>query len=87
MSSCSASQASTAGVSVVSNDRREFGALGARAQLAQLEAVAQQQRQRVEEDRFSRAGLACQDGEAALELDVEGGNDDEIANREKAQHQ
>ena len=67
--------------------RREFGALGARAQLAQFEAVAQQQRQRVEENRLARAGLACQDREAAFELDVEGGNDDKIANREKAQHQ
>ncbi len=67
-------------------DRGEFGALGARAQLAQLEAVAQQQRQRIEEDRFSGAGFAREDGQAAVELDVERGNDDEIANREKAQH-
>jgi hypothetical protein len=39
-------------------DRGEFGAVGAGAQLAQFEAVAQQQRQRIEQDRFSGAGLA-----------------------------
>ena len=64
----------------------EFGARGAGPQLAQFEPIAEQQRQRVEQDRLARAGLAGQHGEAALELDVERIDDDEIADRECAQH-
>jgi hypothetical protein len=66
---------------------RELGAFGARAQLPQLEAVAQKQAQRVEEDGLARAGFAGEHREAARELEVERLHDDEVANRQQAQHQ
>ena len=49
----------------------DFGAIGARAKLARLEAVAEQQRKRIEQQRFAGARLAGQHGEAAVELDLE----------------
>ena len=51
--SCSASQAATPGGPSTSNDGGELGALGARPQLAQLEAIAEQQA------RARRAGSTC----------------------------
>ena len=66
--------------------RRELRAVAARAQLAQFEAVAQQQAERVEQDRLAGARLAGQHGEPAGELDVESRDDDEIADRERTQH-
>ena len=63
-SSCSASHARTAGRVRDVELRGELRAFGARAQLAQLEAVAQQQAERVEQDRLAGAGLAGEHGEA-----------------------
>ena len=59
------------GSSAMSNLGGELGTLGARAQLAELEAVAEQQAERVEEDRLAGAGFAGQHREARAELDVE----------------
>ena len=49
----------------------ELGALGAGFQLPQFEAIAQQQRQRVEQDRLARAGFPGEHREAAVELELE----------------
>ena len=65
---------------------REFGALGAGTQLPQLEAVAEEEREGVEENRFPGACFAGQHGKARVEFDVERFDDDEIANREKPEH-
>ena len=66
--------------------RGELGPLGARPQLPQLEAIAEQQVERIEQDRLSRAGLAGQDREAGVELEVERFDDDEIADGQQAKH-
>ena len=65
---------------------REFGPVGAGAQLSLLEAVAQQECQRIEQDRLAGARFAGEHGEAAIELEVEGLDDDEIPDRQEAQH-
>ena len=65
----------------------ELGALRARLQLALLEAVADEERERVEQDRLAGAGLAGEDGEAAVELEIERFDDDEIPDRQKPKHQ
>ncbi len=63
--------------------RREFGAdlgfLLAFAHQSRFGALAEHDRQRVDEDRFAGAGLAGQHGEAGLEFQVEPVDDDEIA--------
>ena len=64
----------------------ELGARRARAELAHLETVAEQQAQRVEQDRLARAGFAGEHREARRELDVERLDDDEIADGQRAQH-
>ncbi len=64
----------------------ELGALGAGLQLAQLEAVAQEQRERIEQDRLAGAGLAGQHRKAAGKLEVERLDDDEIADGQEPQH-
>ena len=64
----------------------ELGALRARPELAELEAVAEQERQRVEQDRLARARLAGQHGKAGGELDVERFDDDEISDGQETQH-
>ena len=61
--------------------RRQLGALRARPQLPLLEAIAEQQRERVEQDRLAGARFAGEDREAAIELEVEGFDDDEIPDR------
>ena len=61
-------------------------ALGARAQLARFETVAEQQRQRIEQDRFARARFAGQHGEPGAELGVERLDDGKVANRQRTQH-
>jgi hypothetical protein len=61
--------------------RRQLGPLRACAELPRLEAVAEQQRERVDEDRLARAGLAGQHGESGAELHVEGVDEDEVADR------
>ena len=66
--------------------RRELGTLGAWPQLAQLETIPQQKGKGVEEDRLAGAGLAGQDREPGPELDIQRVDDDEIADRQQAQH-
>ena len=66
--------------------RGEFGAVCAGTQLPGLEAVAEEQGQRVEKNRFSRACFAGQHRKAVVEFDVERFDHDEIADREEAQH-
>ena len=66
--------------------RGELGALGAGPQLAQLEAVAEQQAERIEQDRLAGAGLAGQHREAGVELEVERFDDDEIADGQEPEH-
>ena len=65
----------------------ELGPVGARPELPQLETVAQQQREGVEQDRLARARLAGQHGEAAVELEVERFDDDEIADGQQPEHE
>ncbi len=83
---CSPSHCASSGRSATLEHRGELGAVGAGAQLALLEAVAEQQRERVEQDRLAGAGLAGEDGEAAVELEVERLDDDEVADRDQPQH-
>ena len=64
----------------------ELGSLGARPQLPQLEPIAEQEAERIEQDRLSRAGLAGQHREAGIELEVERFDDDEIADGQQAKH-
>ncbi len=59
--------------------RRELGARSTGSQLPRLEAVAEQESQRVEQDRLAGAGLAGQHREAALKLELERLDDDEIS--------
>jgi len=47
---------------------------------------AQQQSDRLDEDGFARSGLARQNVEAGLELDVNGLDDSEVADTEETQH-
>jgi hypothetical protein len=61
--------------------------LGARPQLPQLEPIAEEQVQGIEQDRLSRASFARQDRKAGIELEVERFDDDEVANRQQAKHE
>ena len=65
---------------------RQFGALGTGAQLPQFEAIAEQQSERIEQYRLAGTRLARQDGESVPELDVELGDDHEVANGKRTQH-
>jgi hypothetical protein len=65
----------------------DLRALTAGAQLACLEAAAEQERQRVEQDRLARAGFARQYRKAGLEFDLEGVDNGEVANRQEMQHE
>ena len=64
----------------------QYGGKGPRADLARLEAVAEQEAQRVEQDRLAGASLAGERREARLELELERAHDDEIADRQQPQH-
>ena len=66
--------------------RGELGARSTRAQLPRFEAVAQQEAQRVEQDRLAGARLAGEHREPARELEVERLDDDEIADGEETKH-
>ncbi len=65
----------------------ELGALGTGPQLAQFEAVAQEERERIQQDRLAGAGLPGQDREAAVELEIERFDDDEVADGQQAKHE
>jgi hypothetical protein len=54
--------------------------------LSRFEAIAEQETERIQQDRFARAGLAGQHREATFELELEGFDDDEIADGEKTKH-
>jgi hypothetical protein len=64
----------------------DVGAAAAGAHDARIGALAEGERQRVDQDRLAGAGFAGKDGEAAVEFEVERGDDDEVAYREVAQH-
>ena len=68
----------------------EFGAdvraFAARAHHGGIAALAQGQRQSVDEDGFAGAGLAGKHGEAGLEFEFKRIDDDEIADAERPQH-
>ena len=49
-------------------------------------AAAEQQADGFDQDRFAGAGLAGEDVQAGLELDVDGVDDGQIADTEEAQH-
>ena len=53
---------------------------------AGVAALAQGQRQRVDEDGLAGAGLAGEHGEAGVEFEFERIDDDEIADAERPQH-
>ncbi|MNJ34182.1 hypothetical protein D3C77_288820 [compost metagenome] len=60
--------------------------LGARPHQAGVGARAQGQAQSVEDDGLTGAGLARQHGQAVLDLQVEGVDEDDVADREGGQH-
>ena len=65
---------------------RELRALGAGSELPHFETIAEQQAQRVEQDRLARSGFAGEHREAIAEFDIERGDDDKVANRKRAEH-
>ena len=61
----------------------------ARAALADdtgVASLAEDQRERVDQDRLAGAGLAGEDGEAGVELELERVDDDEVADGKRVQH-
>ncbi len=70
--------------------RGEFGAdVGpalAGAHDARIAARAERERERIDQDRFSGAGLAGKHRETLLEFEVERVDDDKIADRKMTQH-
>ncbi len=64
----------------------QLGPVGARPQLAQLETIAQQQRQSVEQDRLACTRLSGQHRETGIELEVECLDNDEIADGQESEH-
>ena len=63
-----------------------FAAPSSLANDACVAAAAERQLQRVDEDRLAGAGLAGQYRKAAIEVDFEFSNDDEVAQRQPPQH-
>ena len=66
--------------------RRELGALGAFAHQGGVATAADQELDRVDEDRLAGAGLAGERGEARAELERRSFDDDEVRRLERAQH-
>ncbi len=64
----------------------DFGAIAAAAHHASIAPFTQRQRQRIDQYRFARAGLAGQRGESRGEFQFQRGDDDEIADGQKFQH-
>ena len=67
-------------------DGGELRPFRARPELAKLEPIAEEQSQAVEQDRLAGAGFPGEDRKAAVELEVERLDDDEVADRQKAKH-
>ena len=65
---------------------RELRPLGAGPDLPHFEAVAEQEPERVEEDRLARTGFAGEHGEPGIELEVERVDEHEVADRQVAEH-
>ena len=63
-----------------------LGALRPGAHHARIGAVAEREREGIDEDRLARAGLAGQRGEAARQLEVEPVDDHVVADGECSQH-
>ena len=53
---------------------------------AGIAAGAQRQAEGVEQNRLAGAGLACQDGQAAFERDIEPLDEHDVANRQCVDH-
>ncbi len=70
--------------------RREFGgdvgAAAAGAHDARVGTFAEREGEGVDQDRFPGAGFTGKDGKAAVEFEIERGDDDEVADREVAEH-
>jgi hypothetical protein len=64
----------------------DLGLVRARAHLLGVGAAAEHQRERADDDRFARAGLAGEDVEAAIERKLEGVHQDEILDPEGDEH-
>ena len=56
------------------------------AKLPHFETIAEQQAERVQQDRLARAGFAGEHRESLAEFDIERGDDDKVANRKRAEH-
>ena len=64
----------------------DLGPARAFAHHAGVAAAAEGELQGVDQDRLAGAGFAAEDGEAGAELDLEGVDDHEVADREAMQH-
>ena len=84
--SCSASHACRPGTSSIPNSAAISARVGARTDLTRLEAIAKQQRQRIEQDGLAGSGLAGEHREAGVAFDAEVLDDGEIADGQQAQH-
>ena len=85
-SSCSRNQACSCGNAGNIELRDDVGALATGAHHARIAAFAQRQRQCVNQDGLARSGFAGKRGEAGQEIELEGIDDDEIANNEVLEH-
>ncbi len=65
---------------------RELRPFGAGPDLPHFEAVAEQEPERVEEDRLARTGFAGEHGKPGIELEVERVDEHEVADRQVAEH-
>ena len=63
-----------------------LGTHGSFAHDAGVAAAAERELERVDEDRLAGAGLAAQHRQPRREIDLEGVDDDEVADRETVQH-
>ena len=66
--------------------RRHGGLVGAVAHQPRIGARAEREAQRVEQNRFARAGLAGQDAEALPEAQGEAFDQDDVPDRQRSQH-
>ncbi len=66
--------------------RRDVRAAFTGAHHVRIGTGAERERQRVDQDRLAGAGFAGENSEAAVEFEIERGDDDEVAYREVAKH-
>ncbi len=67
-------------------ERLDLGLVGAGPHLLGVGAAAEHQRERADDDRFARPGLAGEDVEAAIERELEGVHQDEVLDPEGDEH-